>query len=43
MVTRGEAGGERMKGVKGYTCMVMDKNWTTEGEHDEVYSGIDKQ
>ena len=24
-------------------CMVMDKNETTRAEHDEVYSGIDKQ
>ena len=44
MVTRGEGEwGGWAKGIKGNICMVMDKNWTTGGEHNQVYSGIDKQ
>ena len=37
MVTRGEGGGERVKGVKGHICMVTDGSWTFGGEHDVVY------
>ena len=42
VVTRGEGGWEWEKGVQVHMRTVMDKNQTTGGEHEEVYSGIDK-
>ena len=38
MVTRGEAGERRVKGVKGHICMVIDKNWTSGGKDNAVYT-----
>ena len=38
MVTRGEEGRDRVKGVKEYICMVTDENWAVGGEHDAAYT-----
>ena len=38
VVTRGEGGGRRAKGVKRHVCTVMDGNKTFGGEHDVVYT-----
>ena len=40
VVTKGEAGGERVKGIKGHMCMVMDGNQTFGREHNAVYTEI---
>ena len=37
VVTRQEGGGGRAKGVKGHTCMVMDRNKTFGGEHGKKW------
>ena len=41
VVTRGEEGRGRAKGVKGHIYMVIDKNQTSGGEHNPVYTEMD--
>ena len=43
VVSRGERGGERMKGIKGHVNMVMDRNWTFGNEHDAIYTEAEIQ
>ena len=38
VVTRGEGGGRRAKGLQGHICMVMDGNESIGGEHNAVYT-----
>ena len=42
MVTRGEEGSGRVKGVKGHLCTVNDGNWSSGGE-PEVYIEVEIQ
>ena len=38
VVTRGEGRGQSVKGVKGHTSAVTDKNQTFCGKHNAVYT-----
>ena len=42
MVTRGEGGRERVKGVIRHVCVVMGCNQSLGGERDVVYTGIER-
>ena len=41
VVTRGQGGQGRAKGVKGHIHMVMDNSSTTGGEHKAIYTETD--
>ena len=38
MVTRGEEGWGKAKGVEGHICIVTDYKWTVGVEHNAVYT-----